>query len=205
LHPLVPIPKDFWEEGRIEAYYSLSGVAQNIAGRPATNTVRKGDLEGLHDIRINQRQLEILWPPRQSAFDSPRIPFANLRDLSQEYGLNLDHRHSAASNLAYEIEGELKEAAANNRLPVWGRPYNGPVRDNDPLIQIPASHFKEYSFRHGALNHVVRNDQTCTTTMSLLVEGKQGLEGVTFYDLHVSTMAARAVIKHIAEVSLQSG
>jgi hypothetical protein len=35
--------------------------------------------------------------------------------------------------------------------------------------------------------------------MRLLVDGKLGLEGETFYDLHVSTKAARAILKRIGD------
>ncbi len=183
-----------------------------IARHGAENVARKGDHEGMHDIRLDQRQVEALWPsgagrePERDDFDeafeeieTDRIPFSDLRKLAADYGLNLDHRDPAASNLAYELEGELKEAAANNRLAVWGRPYNGLVRDNDPLVPIPAEHFKKYSFRHGALHHVMRKEQTCTTTMSLITQGKTGLEGETFYDLRVSTKAARAIFKRKAD------
>jgi len=137
--------------------------------------------------------------------ETDRIPFAGLRLLASDYGIKVDHLDPASANLAYEIEGELREAAANNRLVVRGRPYHGPVRDNDPLIPIPANHFNEYLFQHGALHYVLPNDKTSTTTMALQMQGKVGLDGVTFYDLHVSTKAARAVMKRIAGEKLKGG
>ena len=35
--------------------------------------------------------------------------------------------------------------------------------------------------------------------MTLQIQGKPGLEGVTFYDLYVSTKAARAIMKRVAD------
>jgi hypothetical protein len=198
-HPLTPIPKKYWKRGRIEAYWPLAGAAQNIASHRVENVVRNGDHEGMHDVRLEQAQVEALWPPRQTPFEAPQIPFARIRDLAAEYDLNLDHRDPASHNLAYDIEGELKNAAANNRLQVWGRPYQGEVRDNDPLIPIPASHFHKYSFRHGSLAHPVKNRHTFTTTIDSIAQGKEEQAGVTFYDLHASTMAARAILQRIAD------
>jgi hypothetical protein len=151
LHPLEPIPEDFWKSAHIEAYWPLHGEMQRIAAGRYENVVRCGEHEDLHDVRLGRRKVEELWPTSQDdsakivfneafAEDATgRIPFANLRALAQGYGLNLDHQDAGASNLAYAIEGELKEAAANNRLSVWGRPFQGPVRDNDPLIPIRLS------------------------------------------------------------------
>lgn len=127
-----------------------------------------------------------------------RMPYVGLRDLAADYGIKFQ-RFGPRQNEPYELEGALKEAAANGLMSVWGRPYQGKVRDNDPLIPIPAEHFRTYSFRHGALEAGYPNDQTCTTTLSMLAWGKAGREGVTFYDLYLSTKGARAVLRAFKE------
>lgn len=171
----------------------------DIAAKPSPFIAWAEEWKAAYDEQLINAQMEHEEMRARAEREADRIPFSGLRKIAIKAGLNLDHRDPGASNLAYEIEGALKEAAANNRLNVWGRPFNGPVQDNDPLVPIPAAHFLKYSFRHGALDHLESNNKrTRTITMALLVEGKEGLEGETFYDLHVSAMAARAVIERIA-------
>jgi hypothetical protein len=125
-----------------------------------------------------------------------RIPFVRLRDLAPNYGLNLDPNDPAASNLAYRIEGELRQAAVNGELKVWGRKYTGQVNDNAPLIAIPASHFEDYSFAHGFLHYEVANDKTHTGSIPKRLEE---LVGQVFFDLHISLEGAKAVLRKVKD------
>ena len=152
-------------------------------------------------VRINGRHLwQRWWRPLEPAPEQPDqpIPFVSLRQIAQELGITLT-RYGAEQNNGYAMEGALKEAAANGKLLVWGRPYQGPIRDNDPLVLIPKEHFITYSFRHGALDSEVKNDQTATGTMGMLAKGVAGIQGVTFYDLHLANEASRDVLRAFGE------
>lgn len=70
LHPLIPIPRDFWEQSSLDAYWPLQGRVQTIASRGVENVVRKGDHQGMHDLRLNRDELEALWPPLQNVLDA---------------------------------------------------------------------------------------------------------------------------------------
>lgn len=127
-----------------------------------------------------------------------KIPFSDLRNLALEHGIALE-RYGAKQNNGYDLEGALKQAARSGKLSVEGRPYNGSVKDNDPLIPIPSTHFDKYSFRHGALDYEIENDLTRTATVQMDVQALDGIEGVTFYDLYVSRRQAIKVIKKFAK------
>lgn len=62
LHPLRPIPSDFWERATIEAYWPLQGRVQSVASRGVESVVRKSDHDGMHDVCFSRRELEALWP-----------------------------------------------------------------------------------------------------------------------------------------------
>lgn len=134
---------------------------------------------------------------RSGLFGSPFLPFNAVRDIAAKNGIVFE-RYGANQNLDHNLEGALKDAAANGKLAVWGRPYQGPVRDHDPLIPIPKEHFFAYSFRHGALAQELPNDRTHTARLPLIIKGVEEAERETFYDLHVSERQARAVLRAFA-------
>jgi hypothetical protein len=138
----------------------------------------------------------------QSAFDdfhSNRVPFTRIRHDAPQLGLILDDGSSAAANIAYDIEGAMRQAAVDGGLKVWGRKYRGPVSDNDPLVEIPASHFEDYGFMHGCLHYAMPNEKTATGTIQMLARGEKGKEGVTYYDLFISYDDARRVLTQFAK------
>lgn len=131
--------------------------------------------------------------PRRSRWEG-KIPFVQLRPMALAAGIDLP-RYGENQNNAYHLESAMKEAAANGRLAVWGRVYNGPVKDNDPMVPVPAEHFRTYSFRHGLLTYEGPNTGAATTTMELLAKGDGHVKGETYYDLHVLKGDAKAVLK----------
>jgi hypothetical protein len=129
---------------------------------------------------------------------SDKIPYVRVREIALAKGVDLP-RYGEHQNRSYDLEGELKDAAANGLLAVWGRPYNGEPRDNDPMLPIPADHFRKYSFRHGCLEMDMENKHSCTTTIAALTKGKEMTEGESYYDLHVAGIQAREIIDKFGE------
>ena len=123
-----------------------------------------------------------------------KIPYVRIHEIALAKGIDLP-RYGEMQNRSYDLEGELKNAAANGLLAVWGRPYNGEPRDNDPMLPIPAEHFRKYSFRHGCLEMDMENKHSCTTTIAALTKGKEMTEGESYYDLQLSDSDARAVLR----------
>lgn len=212
LHSLKPIDKDFWDGVHIETYFPLQGRIQAIASKGVESAVRKSDHEGLHDVRLNKRQLEALWPPRPAKVSkdefgeawteraTDQIPFVRLRDLAPSYGLSLDPHDPNSGNVAYRIEGALRQAAVDGDLQVRGRRYLGPAKFNEPLVAIPPAHFEEYGFAHGYLNYEEANDSAHTGTLRMATEGnRRGIEGVTYYDLHLPLEGAKAVLRKVRD------
>ena len=89
LHSLKPIEKEFWDGVHIESYFPLQGRVQSIASKGVESAVRKGDHEGMHDIRIDTRQLLALWPA-QSATSPSRNEESRKRELIEK-GRDLAH------------------------------------------------------------------------------------------------------------------
>lgn len=197
LHPLEPIPAEFWRDARLDAYWPLQGRVQMIASHGAENVARKGDHEGMHDIRLDKSQVEALWPPDQPGAPSDLIPFIQLRELASEYGIALP-RFGKAQNNAYHLEGALQQAAVRGLLAVEGRQFRGPVRHNDPLVPIPAKHFREYGFGHGVLGYDAANEASHTGNLRMLTTSQRGIPDVTFYDLHLSESDAVRVLRDFA-------
>lgn len=125
------------------------------------------------------------------------IPFTAVSGIAVELGIPIE-RFGPSQNNAYHLEGELRQAAVRGDLLVEGRQYRGPVKDNDPLVPIPADHFKDYGFAHGVFGYDVANEHSRTGTIRMLSEARDGVEGVTFYDLHLSDEDVRSVIKAFA-------
>jgi hypothetical protein len=84
---------------------------------------------------------------------------------------------------------------------VWGRPYQGKTRDNDPLVPIPPDHFRKYSFRHGSFDFETENKRIYTTTIELIVANEPEKAGETYYDLRVSERGARKVLAAFAPLT----
>jgi len=129
---------------------------------------------------------------------SDRIPFIGVRDIAKDNCLSLDPHEPESGNLAYDLEGALRQAAVDGRLKVWGRKYRGKIKSNDPLVPIPATHFEEYEFGHGNLHYETANSLTRTNTIQMVARGQEHLEGVTYYDLQLSLGDARAVVRQFA-------
>lgn len=127
-----------------------------------------------------------------------KIPYVRIPEIALAKGIDLP-RYGEMQNRSYDLEGELKDAAANGLLAVWGRPYNGEPRDNDPMLPIPVGHFRKYSFRHGCLEMDMENKHSCTTTIAALTKGKEMTEGESYYDLHVAGTQAREIIDKFGE------
>jgi hypothetical protein len=207
LHPLIPIPRDFWEDAFIDTWWPLHhGVSAQTIARRGGSTVKKGDHEGMHDIRLDQREVETLWPESDHSLfreawaeaSSGWIPFVRLRDFAPAWGVPLP-RMGPGQNNAYHLEGALRQAAVRGKLRVEGRQYRGPVRHNDPLVPIPPEHFRDYGFGHGVLNYEEPNDASHTGDVRMMTLGQRGKEGVTFYDLHLLLDDARAVVTDFAK------
>lgn len=62
MHPMQPIPPEVWQRVDINAYWALNGVIPQIAAGRHPNAVETGPNQGLHDIQLDRRQLEALWP-----------------------------------------------------------------------------------------------------------------------------------------------
>lgn len=196
---------DSWVEGRYtkvepgEWKHLKIDWQSLIGGQPRTTS--KSDISGVqlhYNLMVNKAQVEEHFPGAPSTPDR-LIPFVEIRKIAPDYGLSLESNDSPTANLAYEIEGALRQAAARGILAVEGRQYRGKVKSNDPLIPIPPDHFKDYEFRHGRLHYEVDNESTGTGTLQLLAERREGVENVTFYDLHLSEHGARAVLAKVAE------
>lgn len=129
------------------------------------------------------------------------IPFVDLRRIAGEYGFNLKASDPAtASNQSYEIEKALRQAAARGQLAVEGRQFRAPGhRGTEPLIPISPVHFRDWEFRHGALCYEIENKNTLTSSMRLVLDKREGVENVTFFDIHLSERGARAVLAKMAE------
>jgi hypothetical protein len=125
-----------------------------------------------------------------------QMPFVRLRELAPMYGLSLDPHDPASGNVAYKIEGALRQAAVDGELKVWGRRYRD-VPDNDPLVPVPAAHFEEYGFAHGNLHYATANSLTRTNTVKMATWGVEGKDGVTYRDLRLSQSGAEAVLRKV--------
>ena len=130
---------------------------------------------------------------------SNKVPFTRIRHDAPQFGLILDDKTTSAQNLASNIEGAMGQAAVDGKLKVWGRKYRGLIKYNDPLVEIPASHFEDYGFMHGCLHYAVPNEKTATGTIQMLARAEKGEEGVTYYDLWISYDDARRILTQIAK------
>lgn len=130
--------------------------------------------------------------------ESDRVPFVRIRHIAHEFELVLDPHDPTSGNMAYDIEGALRQAAVDGQLKVWGRKYRGPVKDNDPLVAIPQSHFEDYGFAHGNLHYETANSQTHTTSgiAKKLADHKSG---EVFYDVQISYADTRRVLTNIVK------
>jgi hypothetical protein len=213
LHPLEPIPADYWKAARLDAYWALQGRVQMISTGRGESAVRNGDHEGMHDIRLDRQQVETLWPPHASPANAAeksvfnetigeittdRIPYARLRDIAHEYGVTFT-RFGAEQNNSYNFEGALRQSAVDGDLVVWGRKYRGEIQSNDPLVRIPANHFEDFEFAHGNLDFDAPNIKVRTNTIHMTRLGIEGEVDVTFYDLHLANKAARDVLRAFGE------
>jgi hypothetical protein len=140
----------------------------------------------------DRRAFDEAWQERTT----DRIPFVRLRDIAPEFGLDLSSSETPTANLAYDIEGALRQAAVDGDLQVWGRKYHGPVQSNDPLLKIPASHFAEFEFGHGNLHYQTENRFSHTGKITKRLEE---LAGQAYYDLQLSDSDARAVLRQYAK------
>lgn len=125
-----------------------------------------------------------------------KIPFVRLRDIAPEFGIDLSSSETPTANLAYDIEGALRQAAVDGDLTVWGRKYQGPVQSNEPLVKIPASHFAEFEFGHGNLHYKTENRFSHTGKIAKRLEE---MAGQVYFDLQLSDSDARAVLRQYAE------
>lgn len=150
--------------------------------------------EGAHGNCEQEQSLDEAF----SELTQDRVPFVRIRDIAPEFGIDLTPGNLLAPNRAYEIEGALRQAAVDGKLMVWGRKYRGEVKDNDPLVPIPASHFEDYGFRHGNLHYREQNIHTATATMQMLVNRLKGIENVTFYDLYLRYSDLRRVMEQLS-------
>lgn len=203
LHVLKPIPEEYWGGVQIDAYRALHREGRRLGSQLVENVVQSGDHEGMHDIQLSKRQVEARWPRSdQSLFSEAwnedakdRIPFVRIRDLAPGYGIKLAHPDPGASNVAYALEGELVQAAVDERLKVWGRKYRK-VPSNQPLVPIPASHFEDFEFGHGCLHYECENKHSHTGKMGKRVED---FPDEAYFDLHLSFKDTCAVLKAFAE------
>jgi hypothetical protein len=124
-----------------------------------------------------------------------RIPYVRIRDLAPAYALGLGAHDLDAPNVAYRIEGALRQAAVDGELKVWGRKYRGPVKSNDPLVPIPASHFEDFEFGHGDLHHQTVNEQTHTGKIGKRLED---FPDQAFYDLQLSFADTEKVLSKVS-------
>lgn len=154
--------------------------------------------------------LEVLAAPRappatdedqfREAFDervSGWMPFVQLRDFAPAWGVPLP-RIGVGQNNAHYLEIALRQAAVRGILRVEGRQHRA-VRFGEPLIPIPADHFKEFGFGHGVLNYGGSNEASHTGNVRMMTQSQRGIEDVTFYDLHLSERDARMVVLELAK------
>ena len=196
---------DSWAEGRYTKvepgeWKHLKIEWQSlIEGKPRTTS--KSDISSVethYNLMVNKAQIEQQFPDAPSTPDR-LIPFVEIRKIAPDYGLSLESSDSPTGNLAYEIEGALRQAAARGLLDVEGRQFRGAIKSNDPLVPISPDHFEDYEFRHGRLHYKADNESTGTGTLQLIATGVEGVENVTFYDLHLSEHGVRAVLQKVAE------
>lgn len=119
------------------------------------------------------------------------IPLTKVRRIANGMGEDLSSSSTPSSNMAYAIEGSLRQSARDGRLKVWGRLYTGRVADNQPLELIPAAHFSNFTFAHGYL-HYASTDNTMSHTQNSMLKHLKDMPNEAYYDLHLSPLSARA-------------
>jgi hypothetical protein len=126
-----------------------------------------------------------------------RIPFVRIRDLAPAYGLGLAQHDADASDVAYRVEGALRQAAVDGDVKVWGRRYRD-VPNMEPIVPIPSLHFEDYSFAHGILNCPTDNKEARTNTIQMATWGQKGKTGATYYDLYLSLGDTENVLSKVS-------
>jgi hypothetical protein len=165
---------------------------------------QNGSKAALEQRREAQPQAAAAPPPQQTLDEAwkerteDRIPFVRIRDLAPGYGLGLALHDPDAANVAYRIEGALRQAAVDGELQVWGRRYRSPP-NNEPLVPIPSMHFEEYGFAHGNLHYAQDNKDAHTNTLQMATWGQKGKNGATYYDLQLSFKDTEAVLAKVAK------
>jgi hypothetical protein len=172
---------------------------EEIEAKPSPFVAWAAEWKAAFEDRLLNSQMEY-EELRARAQPDKRIRFSALRVMATEYAIPLE-RFGERQNTGYGLERALKTAAANGELAVWGRPYQGKTRDNDPLVPIPAEHFRKYSFRHGSFDFETENKTIHTTTIDLIVANEPEKAGETYYDLRVSERGARKVLAAFALLS----
>lgn len=186
---------------RARRYQALRRIAGGIGDNFAdaleeAEADRKAEAEARRRRLVRDAEAAPSPPPEDTL-----IPYVALRKIASDYGFDLETSDpAAASNLAYEIEKALRQAAARGKMAVEGRQFRAPGHSaTEPLIPIPPEHFREWEFRHGALHYEIENKNTLTSSMRLVLDHQAGVENVTFFDLHLSERGARAVLAQMAE------
>lgn len=114
MHPLMPIPISFWQTAVIQAYWPLQGRVQSIASRGVESVVRKGDHEGMHDVRLNRPQLEALWPPQSNDAQGLLGQYTD-QHWSVQDEIALEGRRRGEQESGYEKEAAWQMAADQTR------------------------------------------------------------------------------------------
>ena len=189
-------------EGGTEQKMTIWDRIRRLPPSPESGTLmgdlHKGKLE--HDLE-NIRKAEQETAEAETAdaawddVTTDRVPFVRIRHIASEFGLDFSSNNSSASNAAYRLEGVLRQAVIDEKLKVWGKKYKGPVKSNDPVVPIDASHFEDYEFGHGQLHYETANDQSHT---GLLAKRLEELVDQVYYDLQLSYADLRAVMKEFS-------
>jgi hypothetical protein len=183
-HPLTPIPPGFWQTAHIDAYRALRREGQNIGSRLVENAVRSGDHEGMYDVQLNKRQMEVLWPSFTPAGQPPPArsdmafgdywkeaagEWVELLWLRDEFGQGRPKGYWQTTEgqiAGFNLLNRLRQAAVDEEVVFRGRrfDYDRPELTSEtvPLTKIPPGHFEENSFMLGRFLDGDSNYQTFT-------------------------------------------
>jgi hypothetical protein len=125
-----------------------------------------------------------------------RVPFVRIRHIAHEFKLDFSESDSPTANMAWALEGHLRQAAYDEKLKVWGRKYNGNLEANEVLVPIPREHFADYEFRHGRLHYPTENKLTHTGDQAKPLDQ---MKGEVFFDLHLSYADLRREMAEFSE------
>ena len=118
------------------------------------------------------------------------LPLIEAKALAIDAGWDMEDRHSTPSrNTCYEFAQHLRQAAVRGAVSFEGRMFRGTEwpehsKTQEPLVPIPAEHFKEFEISPIELQSAKSNYQIFTSKPAT---ERRLLQGQIYRDLHVRT------------------